>query len=260
ESRRAVDLLAGAAATTAGLAALERAVSSAGRCAAPASQPTAPAPATQPAAPRYRIEIRSEPAGAVVVMDRHVVGRTPLAIQAPAGDHRLVVGHEGYTPWRRDLAISRDAVYEVALARPAAELPDTLRAAARELHRGARDRRIAAAVRLGRQAGADRVLAFEVLKGRLRAQVFDVASGSRLGGLYEADAAPPAAVPADLAAALDGAAAAAPPAPGKRPASGFGKRWWHWAVAAAGAVALGFAIYQSEKGGSGDVTFRIVKP
>jgi hypothetical protein len=213
-------------------------------------------PASRPAS-SCRLEVRSEPAAAQVLLDRTPAGRTPLTLEVPAGAHRVVVTKDGFAPWRRDLEVARDLALEVALAPRAPGRWESLARAAAGLRRLPREQRVPAALRLGREAGAGRVLAFEVHGGRLRAQLLDAASGARLGGLYEEDARAVARRADGLAAHLDGATSAG--APGGKKSAGFGRRWWHWALAAGGAVALGFAIYQSSKGG-GDVTFKVVKP
>jgi hypothetical protein len=145
-----------------------------------------------------------------------------------------------------------------------------VRAAVRELRRGARDGRPAAITYLGREVGAARVLAFEVYRDRVRAQLYGVASGAPRGGLYDAEARKLTQRPADLAAFLDGAAfaedaVAAGGPEGKAGKAGKGEpargrtRWWQWAVGAAAAVALGVLIYRGEQS-SDQVTIRVVKP
>jgi hypothetical protein len=93
-----------------------------------ASTTAAPAP-TKPAQTRTtgpgRLVIRSTPAGALVAVDGHDSGKTPVTVRdLPAGAHRVRITHEGFAPVERRVTITR--------ARPAQSMTialDRLRAA-----------------------------------------------------------------------------------------------------------------------------------
>lgn len=77
-----------------------------------------------------RLLVRSRPAGALVSVDGHVYGRTPLAVGDLArGAHRVTITHDGYTTEERRAVITTSRLSQsmmVALARPR---PATSRAA-----------------------------------------------------------------------------------------------------------------------------------
>jgi hypothetical protein len=219
-----------------------------------------PAP---PARATHSIEVRTEAPGAQVLIDLFPVGVTPLTVAVAPGRHRLVVARPAHVPWRRQIEVEKSGVvYEVSLAKRPLDRHESLREAALAITRRPKGERTAAAVRVGRETGAERVLAFEVHKGRLRAELLD-AAGQPKGGLFEADAQKVVARPADLTVYLDGAdAAVAAKAPASRPAEKrvkIGSRWWHYVIGAAVVAALGVAIWQSEKSSS-NVTIQVTKP
>jgi hypothetical protein len=220
-------------------------------------------PAPRPAAATHSIEVRTEPPGAEVLVDLRPVGVTPATLTVAPGRHRLVVARPGHVPWRRQVEVSKGGVvYDVTLAPRPADRHASLRAALAALAKRPKAERQAAAAGVGREAGADRVLAIEIQKGRLRARFVDAPTGDLLGAPFEADARTLTARPADLTVFLDGADAAVPAkAPASRPAthSKIGSKWWHWVIGAAVVAALGVAIWQSEKS-SDQVTIRVTKP
>lgn len=94
--------------------------------AAPAAAPLAPRPALVPAentaqvsalpaatpAPTglppqtVKCSIASTPSGAEVTVDGRFAGSTPSVLALPPGTHSVIVSTPGFTPWKRDLAVS----------------------------------------------------------------------------------------------------------------------------------------------------------
>jgi hypothetical protein len=211
------------------------------------------------------LKITSQQEGVQLIVDLRPVGAAPIELKLSPGRHRLVAFKPGFASWRKSFEIGsgRGTTFDLEQLKPAPPEPQaTLRAAAHALATLPKGERPAAAARLGRDAGAARVLAIDVFGARIRALVFDAASGKALGGSFEADAKALTARPADLTVFLDGADAAVPgKAPASRPAghAKIGSKWWHWVIGAAVVAALGVAIWQSEKG-SNKVTLRVTLP
>jgi hypothetical protein len=94
--------------------------------AAPAAAPLAPRPAPVPAentgqalaAPAatpppmglppqtVKCSIASTPSGAEITVDGRFAGSTPSVLALPPGTHSVIVSTPGFTPWKRDLAVS----------------------------------------------------------------------------------------------------------------------------------------------------------
>jgi hypothetical protein len=219
-------------------------------------------PAPKAAAGTHQIEVRTEAPGAQVLIDLWPVGATPLTVAVAPGRHRLLVTRPAHVPWRRQVEVERSGVvYEVSLVKRPADRHESLRAELLALAKRPKGERAAIAARLGREVGAERVLAIEVHKGRLRAEVLDAATGQVRGALFEADAQKVAARPADLTVFLDGIDAVPAKAPASSPAGHvkIGSKWWHWVIGAAVVAALGVAIWQSEKS-SDKLTIRVTRP
>jgi PEGA domain len=55
--------------------------------------------------PSSKVSVRSEPAGADVLLDGKFVGSTPANLQLAAGTYSLGVRLQGYEPWQRELLV-----------------------------------------------------------------------------------------------------------------------------------------------------------
>jgi eukaryotic-like serine/threonine-protein kinase len=81
---------------------------------------TPPAPPPVPAPAMYKLEIKSEPADAVVLLDGERLGRTPISIIRPMGDGVAVLRlrHRGYQTRKLEIQRNQDLTLEIKL-RPA---------------------------------------------------------------------------------------------------------------------------------------------
>jgi hypothetical protein len=55
--------------------------------------------------PPSRVSVRSDPAGADVILDGKFIGNTPSSLQLAAGSYNLSVTLQGYQPWQRELVV-----------------------------------------------------------------------------------------------------------------------------------------------------------
>jgi hypothetical protein len=72
---------------------------------APRQSATISQSAVPQAALAQAVTVTSTPSGAVVVLDTRQVGKTPLTIKVPPGNHRLTVSRSGYVSVTRIIAV-----------------------------------------------------------------------------------------------------------------------------------------------------------
>ncbi len=69
------------------------------------SATTSPKPA-----PAQSVTVTSTPSGAIVVLDARQVGKTPLTIRVPPGNHRITITQAGYASITRILTVRSDPI------------------------------------------------------------------------------------------------------------------------------------------------------
>jgi serine/threonine protein kinase len=103
----------------------------AARSAAPARVTPAPAPAPPKAWAAGRLNVRSTPAGAKVIVDDREAGRTPMAVRdLTEGPHRIRIARDGYAAHDRRIVITRDRPAQLVTATLARQTPPPARPAA----------------------------------------------------------------------------------------------------------------------------------
>jgi hypothetical protein len=77
------------------------------------------------------VTVASSPAGALVFIDGKRIGKTPASTDVPAGDHTLVIRHEGYSPYvdHRVARFGRAIIVDARLIPGPPEAPPTESAA-----------------------------------------------------------------------------------------------------------------------------------
>jgi hypothetical protein len=99
--------------------------------AAPAPAPAAPPPAPPKAWAAGRLNVRSTPAGARVLVDDRDAGRTPMTVRdLPEGPHRIRIARDGYAAHDRRIVITRERPAQLVTATLARQTPPAARAAA----------------------------------------------------------------------------------------------------------------------------------